>query len=209
MGFYNNKTVLVTLTKENGNTVSKTKLLHVDKILDAETSGTKVLISYQGDDGRQELLTGTLTLAELNNAINNLPTPGARELIGVFDCTGGGKTAGAYNFKDLAGNDLVIPDNSRIIDGFYEVTTTFTSATDAATISLGIPTDDVAGVKAATAISTGTTYDAAAPKAVIQDGTLTNISEKTTADRPFQATVAVETVTAGVMYVWLKIITTA
>lgn len=208
MGFYNNKTVLVTLTKEDGNTVSKTKLLQVDKILDAETSGTKVLISYQGETGRQELLTGTLTLTELNNAINNLPTPGARELIGVFDATGG-KAIGTHNFKDLAGNDLVIPDNSRIIDGFYEVTTTFVSATDAGTIALSIATDDVAGLKAAVAISTGTTYDAAAPKAIIQDGTMTNISEKTTADRAVQAVVAVEALTAGVMYVWLKIITTA
>jgi hypothetical protein len=182
MGFYNNKCVLQTLTQENGATVSKSRILFVDRIINAVASGTKVLITYQGEEEPEHLLTDTLTLTQFNNSINNLPTPGARELIGIFDCTGGGKTAGAYNLKDLAGNDLVIPDNSRIIDGFYEVTTTFTSATDAATISLGIPTDDVAGLLAAAAISTGTTFDAAAPKALIQVGTVAAISEKTTAD---------------------------
>ena len=83
-------------------------------------------------------------------------------------------------------------------------TITFTSATDAATISLGIASDDVAGLLAAVAISTGTPFDAG-----MQDGIQTAVaataSEKTTAaTRTIDAVVAVESLTAGVLVVILE-----
>ncbi len=111
--------------------------------------------------------------------------------------------------KDVNGNTFYLPDNTRVWDGYYEVVTTFTSATDASTVSLGYAVDDVAGIFAATAISTGTTWDAGAPKAIIQVGTIAAISEKTTAARTIDATVAAaETLTAGKFYLYLKCITT-
>jgi hypothetical protein len=202
-----NAVIKVALTAEDGNTVSKDKLLQVARILSAEADSTKVLIKYQNPDGSQsDLLTGTLTIDELNSAINDLPVPGAREYIGKIDATAG-KAIGSHDLLDLAGNPITLPVNSRVLHGTYETITTFTSATDAATIAFSIATNDVAGLKAATAISTGTTYDAAAPKLLIQDNTVTNQSEKTTAARKVQYDVAIEALTAGVMYVWLKVVT--
>lgn len=207
-----NATVKVTLTQEDGNTVSKDKLLVIQNIISAEASGTKVLIKYKEPGSEAEeiksLVTGTLTIDQLNSAINDLAVPGAREYVGVINATGG-KAIGTYDLVDLAGNSIILPVASRVFHGTYEVTTTFTSATDAATIALSIATDDVAGLKAATAISVGTTYDAAAPKLLIQDNTVTNQSEKTTAARAVQYTIASENLTAGVMYVWLKVVTSA
>lgn len=206
-----NKSVSVTIVSENGTSLpaTKTVLLNPARIIYSEQSGTGVLIKYDSGKGDAvQYVTSTLTVAQLNTAINDLPVPGAREYVFKFDATGG-KDIGTHDLVDLAGNPATIPANSRVYWGTYEVTTTFTSATDAGTIALSIATDDAAGLKAATAISTGTTYDAAAPKVLIQDNAIANISEKTTAERAIQATVDVEALTAGVMYVWLKVITSA
>lgn len=205
-----NKSVSVTIASENGAALpaTKTVLLNPARIISAETSGSGVLIKYDDGGDPQHYITSTLTLAQLNTAINDLPVPGAREYIFKLDASSG-KAIGTHDLVDLAGNPATIPANSRVFWGTYETTTTFTSATDAGTIGFSIATDDVLGIKAAVAISVGTTYDAAAPKVLIQDNAIANISEKTTAERAIQAVVAVEALTAGVMYIWLKVITSA
>jgi predicted RecA/RadA family phage recombinase len=93
------------------------------------------------------------------------------------------------------------PDNSRIFHSFIDVTTTFTSATDAATISIGFLVDDVAGVRAATAISTGTSWDAGL-QAGIQVGAVATASERLTAARQLNFVTAVEVLTAGAMVIY-------
>jgi len=108
----------------------------------------------------------------------------------TFDATAG-KAIGSH------GLGVSLPDNAIITRSWYEVITTFTSATDAGTIALGIPTDDVAGIKAAVAISDGTNpWDAGIVEG-IQDGTAAAFSVKTTAVRELTADVAVEALTAG------------
>lgn len=49
----------------------------------------------------------------------------------------------------------MLPDNATAVRTYYEVITTLTSATDAAVVGLGFPTDDVAGLTAGVAISNG------------------------------------------------------
>lgn len=100
---------------------------------------------------------------------------------------------GAISTIDLGVN---LPDNAVVTRAFYYVETTLTSATDAATIALGYPTDDAAGLLAAVAISAATDWDAGWHEC-IQDGTAANFSEITTAARALSATIAVEAVTAG------------
>lgn len=87
-----------------------------------------------------------------------------------------------------------------IVKGYtYEPVTTFTSATDAATIALGVETQDDDCLKTATAISTGTTWDAVSPATPVQASAAAVI--KTTAERSITAKIAVETLTAGRMAV--------
>ncbi len=79
----------------------------------------------------------------------------------------------------------------------YRTITTFTSATDAATIALGVATDGAAGLKAALAISNGANpYDAGAVGLVTAAAPVF-----TTAARSLVATVAVEALTAGKLVV--------
>lgn len=92
-----------------------------------------------------------------------------------------------------------LPDNFTVLRAWYEVLTTFTSAADTATIALGIETDDVAGIVAATAIATvGDIWDAGWQD-TIQDGSAaTTFANKTAAaKRQFQLDVAVQALTAG------------
>lgn len=96
------------------------------------------------------------------------------------------------------GLGVSLPDNAIITRAWYEVITTLESAgTDGATIAITIPTDDVAGIVAATAISAGgNVWDAGLHEA-IQDGTAAAMSEKTTAERELTVTIGAQIVSAG------------
>ena len=99
-----------------------------------------------------------------------------------------------------------LPDNAYVTKAWYEVTTTFTSGggADAATIGIGFNTDDAAGIFTATAISTGTTWDAAGPIDCIQDGAAANMGEQLTAARQVEFLVAVEDLTAGNLQLFVE-----
>jgi hypothetical protein len=92
---------------------------------------------------------------------------------------------------------VTLPDNSVIVRSWYTVLTTFTSANDSATVAISIPTDDVAGIVAATAISAGGNVWDAGHHEAIQVGTAATFSEQTTAARELTLTVGVQDLTAG------------
>jgi len=102
------------------------------------------------------------------------------------------------------GLGVTLPDNAIVIRSWYEVITTLTSATDAATVSIDIPVDDVAGILAAIAIDDVANPWDAGLKEAIQDGTAANFSTKTTAARELSITIAVEAVTAGKFIVFYE-----
>ena len=158
---------------------------------------------------------GDLTLIEKRYILNKMGEPARRvnlgdaalneqTFIGILDATGG-KAIGSHYLKDLDGNDLLLPNNVIMKYAIYEVITTFTSATDAGTIGIGVETvgagtEDLVN---AVAISVGTTWDATGtPVETIVDATLSNWI-KTTAERKVQANVAVEALTAGKLRVYI------
>lgn len=205
----------LSITRKGGDSVTAyDQLFDPSKMIDVKlnSGATGIMFLYPSGPNAEEISFESTSITTISGlaALVNLSAPsGTQTYIGVFDPSANSsqRTIAAHNLLDVNGNAIVIPDNSRVWDGFYEVVTTFTSATDAATISIGIPTDDVAGILAAAAISTGTTWDAGAPKAIIQVGTVAAISEKTTAARNVNMTVAVEVLTAGKVYVYLEVVT--
>ena len=93
--------------------------------------------------------------------------------------------------QGVIGLGVTLPDNAIVTRAWYEVLTTLTSGgADAATVSIDIPTDDVAGIVAAIAISDGTNPWAAGLHDAIQTGTAANFAEKCTAARQISITVA-------------------
>jgi len=117
---------------------------------------------------------------------------------GIFDATAG-KTQAAHTLG------ATIPDNAFIIGAWYWVSTTFTSAGDNATIALSI--EGANDLFTATAISSGTTWDATAlPIEGVPKLETTTTWVRTTAARDLTASVAVEDLTAGVMHVWAEYI---
>lgn len=201
--------VQLTVTSEKNGT-SRAQIFNPELMGNVKAVGTGVQFVYPDQERPEEPDTFTVastTLTQLQTSINAASPSGSQVFIGRISSASGFSIA-AHNLLDLDGNAIVLPDNTRVWDAYYEVLTTFTSATDAATISLDIATDDVAGLKAATAISTGTTYDATgAPVALIPQGTVATCSEKTTAARNVTYTIAVETVTAGDLIVYLNCVT--
>ncbi len=97
------------------------------------------------------------------------------------------------------------PDNTIVMRAYYEVATTFTSATDAATIGVGFDTDDANGIVASTAISAvGNVWDAGLHEG-IQDGTVANAGVKLTAARRLEITRGGgEVLTAGEMTLYVE-----
>lgn len=113
--------------------------------------------------------------------------PGVRVVTGVLDQT----LNSAIGVHTLPGGQ--VPAGWIAIAYGYRVITTFTSATDAATIALGVATDGAAGLKAALAISNGANpYDAGVIGLVTAAAPVF-----ATAARSLVATVAVEALTAG------------
>jgi hypothetical protein len=193
---------MIKLTVKSINTVSYTPY---DQLFDpndmelTRASGQDTLFYYLGKE-----YVVDQTFAQVQAALEVASAGASLELWAMFDATGG-KAIGTYNMVDpVTLAEVVLPANAIVTDGFYIVGTTFTSATDAATISLGINTNDTAGLKAAIAISNGANPYDAGNKAIIQDGAVANFSEITTAERKIEAIVAVEALTAGVLKLCLK-----
>lgn len=119
----------------------------------------------------------------------------------TFDpsATAGMRTIAAH------GLGVTIPDNAVILNGYIEILTTFTSAgADAGTIALHV--EGANDLVTATAISSGTFWDAVKGKVIVPDalnaaGVATSI--KTSQAREITATVAEQALTAGKLVGWL------
>lgn len=151
-------------------------------------------------DGHRTKLSTVLDT--MQTSIETLQGISRKKCVGVVWDATDGVAIGAHNIG------IEIPDNARIMRSWYEVLVTFTSATDAATISLGLPTDDAAGIVAATAISAGGNIWDAGLHEGIQTGSTANAGEKTTAARQIVATVAVEALTAGKLFFYCEYVVT-
>jgi hypothetical protein len=99
------------------------------------------------------------------------------------------------------GLGVFLPANAVITRSWYDVVTTFTSATDAATIALQAETAN--DVKAAIAISNGANAWDAGRVEGVSTGTTANM-RKTTTERQLSAVVANEALTAGKLNLYVE-----
>lgn len=147
-------------------------------------SGNKTIIQT-ADQG------GTLSLPPNGQVISVLR--------GEFDST---IDTGVTGFTDL--RNATLPANSRVTRVWYEVLETVTSATDASSIGISIPVDDINGLLAPITINDGTNPWDQGAHVGIQNGLLTHISNKTTDARNVQLTIAGEALTAGKIVVFIE-----
>ena len=153
-------------------------------------------------------LSGALAMG--NNGVSNVATFAGNNVADGLHAQGVARAC--YDFAldggaiSTIGLHATIPDNAIVVRAWYEVLTTLTSSGDNATVSLDIPTDDVAGILAAIAIDDGSNPWDAGTFACIQDGTVGNFSNKCTAAREISMTIAVEALTAGKFILWCQYI---
>jgi len=138
-------------------------------------------------------------LADIDTELDSLSLQAMRIARATYDFDVDGGATG-----DI-GLGVTLPDNAILVHSWYQVLTTFTSATsDTATVALGIPTDDAAGIVAALAIADGSNIWDAGNHETIQDGTAAAFSEKCTAARELTLTIGVEAATAGKLILWCE-----
>ncbi len=180
------------------------QLFDTETMLDVQAEGTGTGFYHNG--AKYKVSESFSAVGALASAVPAGDLPMA--VWGVFDTAlAANRTIAAHALLDENGAAVTIPAGAIITEAFYIVDTTFTSATDAGTISIGLPTDAVAGLKAATAISVGTTYDALSPihpVALTPVGTAATMITPLTAARGVDITVAVEALTAGKMRVCIQ-----
>jgi len=119
-----------------------------------------------------------------------------RQLRCTFDpsANAGERTAAAHAVAET------LPDNAVVVRSYYFVETALTSSSTC-TVSIGIPTDDVAGILAADAIGTMGT---AGWHEGIQVGTAATFSEACTASRAPTFTVGTTALNAGKIILFLN-----
>lgn len=116
--------------------------------------------------------------------------------------TSGSRTIAAH------GLGVYLPDNAIVIRSFYVVETTFTSATDAATIAIHVQAAN--DIVTATAISAGgNVWDAGNHEAIQDTWAVADFTTRTSAISEVTATVASEALTAGKLYLYLQYIVVA
>lgn len=171
------------------------------KVIVGNVSNVATAVDLSGDVTVDNAGAVTIAAGAVDEAMLAVPTADAlnvkRILRATYDFAVDGGTI------SVIGLGVSLPDNAIVTRSWYEVITTFESSTDAATVSLSIPTDDVDGIVTAVAISTGTPWDAGYQEG-IQDGTAAAFTVKTTAARELSMEIAVEAVTAGKMVVFCE-----
>ncbi len=143
--------------------------------------------------------SGALTIA--NNAVTGAKTASSAGMASstgfikkfalvVYDFAINGGTIGPITLPTAS-----IPDKAVVQVDSYDVLTTLTSSTDAATVKVGLATDG--DLTTAIAISNGSNPWDAGAYSRIAGGLATPLTKKTTGARAVVLTVAVENVTAG------------
>ncbi len=205
--------ILLTVTKAENVTVSPSEnrgftVSEIKKVVPFG-SGSKVMYLVRGRELPYEVDQNPSEIAVLSGAPASNPSALAQSIVLVLD-SANHSVVGTHNLVQLDGTEFTLPDNAIVKRSWREVQTTFTSPTaDAATIALGIETDDVAGILAAIDIADGGNPWDAGLHENIQVGTTATMSVKTTATgRHIQAVIAVEAITAGIAAIVVEYVVT-
>ncbi len=144
------------------------------------------------DTGALTIAASAVTGAKVANSAGVASATGfvKKYAIAVYDFAVNGGTVGPITLPTAS-----IPDKAVVYVDSYDVLTTLTSSTDAATVKLGLATDG--DLTTAIAISNGSNPWDAGAFSRIAGGLATPLTKKTTGARAIVLTVAVENVTAG------------
>lgn len=180
---------------------SKLEALTSAYILVGNVSNVAAKVAMSGDTTISNAGVVAIGAGKVLETMLAVPTSAAlnahRIARAVFDpsAVAGDRTIAAHSMT------VTLPDNAVITRAWYDVITTFTSATDAATIAIHV--EGANDVVTATAISAGgNVWDAGLHEA-IQVGTAATMV-KTSAARAITATVASEELTAGKLVLFLE-----
>lgn len=160
-------------------------------------------IAVASGTGSNYIITGNNCAGNVTGGISDGGTGVNRVVANNSPIVTGGLASGVYDFAVHTGAVAsypigYLPDNAVITRAYYQVITDPAGA--GSSIAIGIPTDDAAGIVAATAFDNAI-WDLGCHEA-IQLGTVATFSERTTAVRAVQVTISGAVLTAGKIKVW-------
>lgn len=202
--------IKLSVTEQNGVKLSpaQSKILETSHMFLIDSVGGNTVIIYEDKPGEWAEFKVSESIDTINQAIGTaFSSSGFKPFKKAkLDATSG-LAIGTHDLVDSTGNPVTIPNNAIAVNAYYVVETTFTSSTDAATISLDIASDDVGGIVSAIAISDASNPWDAGNHDGIQDGVAANFSVQTTAERKLQATVGTEALTNGALTLYVEFVT--
>jgi hypothetical protein len=116
-----------------------------------------------------------------------------------FSVSVDGGSTGSRNLRNAS-----LPANARVTRCWYEISETFSSASDLSSMAISIPTDDVDGLVAPITIDDPSDPWDQGAHVCIQNGILTNISNKTTDIRNLQLNITGEALNTGAITVFVE-----
>lgn len=180
----------VTLAKMAGGTAGNIITFDASGDPAAVTTGTSGQVLTSNGAGLaptfQAASSGPFDASDINDSDGTGGNYIQKFALAVYDFAVDGGATGTITLTDNA----TVPDNAICALPEYEVITTFTSATDAATIAFQLQTDGVL-IDAVAISDASNPWDAGIEKLGIGQG------RKTTASRQFQVVIATENLTAG------------
>lgn len=181
--------------------ISDSGALSSTSIISANGKSGEIKFLGNGDISFNTKSANTVIETSTQGGTLSLPPSGqvVSVLRGEFDQT---IDTGVTGFTNL--RNAVLPANARVTRVWYEVLQTLESATDASTIGISIPVDDVNGLLAPISINSGSDPWNQGVHVGIQNGLLTNISNKTTGKRNVQLSIAGEAITRGRLVVFIE-----
>ncbi|MDA0772783.1 MAG: hypothetical protein O3C63_07560 [Cyanobacteria bacterium] len=169
----------------------------------ATSAGAILASSLTGTNGATLTLTKTGAVSLETNGATTVTLPSAGLLQGVLRCE--------YNFAvdggvtgNIALRNATLPVGAIVTSAFYEVLTTFTSATDATSIGITIPSDDVNGIKSPVTISNVANAWDSGMHGTDLGNTSSAVSERTTQARTIALSVSGEAITAGKLVLYAE-----
>jgi hypothetical protein len=181
--------------------ISDSGILSSTGIISSKGKSGEISFEGNGDIAFKTKLANTIIESSTQGGTLSLPPSGQiiSVLRGEFDRT---IDTGVTGFTNL--RNALLPANARVTRVWYEVLQALDSATDASSIGISIPVDDVNGLLAPISINDDSNPWNLGARVGIQNGLLINISNKTTAKRNVQLSIAGEAITAGRIVVFIE-----
>jgi hypothetical protein len=192
-----------TLTWNSHDIIHDTGIKQAQVLTNSSTNQTAAVTASGSGDFILKSKNSTTTVINGSDLGGTVSLPPSGQILSVlkaeFSVSVDGGSTGSRNLRNAS-----LPANARVTRCWYEISETFSSASDLSSMAISIPTDDVDGLVAPITIDDPSDPWDQGAHVCIQNGILTNISNKTTDIRNLQLNITGEALNTGAITVFVE-----